>query len=119
MQSFLFISSRFYLLRLPVVYPLLIMVEPDLVPLSSQDMKEIKNPFLEGSAQDMKHLLVHHPHLMRYVWELHGRVDRKKQGKNEGEGGGRSEDVFVHQNGHLIYSKAKNSFTDFIIKLKD
>ena len=33
--------------------------------------------------------------------------------------GGRSEDVFVHQNGHLIYSKAKNSFSDFIINLKD
>ena len=32
--------------------------------------------------------------------------------------GGRSEDVFVHPNGHLINSKAKNSYTNFILSLK-
>ena len=31
--------------------------------------------------------------------------------------GGRAEDVFVHPNGHLINSKAKNSYTNFIMSL--
>ena len=32
--------------------------------------------------------------------------------------GGRKEEVFVHPNGHLINSKAKNSYTNFIMSLK-